>query len=140
MTKTLTQARPVEQSPDRRSRKNPLVRIQVMAPVWSDHFPGRWEDVSGESIRLTMASPVAPGSVISVRTRSLLIRGRVQRCQNLDQKYTAHAAVEEVSLLGHTSPVFQETTGLVRLLLALESFDGRPAANTPDFDRTFLID
>jgi hypothetical protein len=128
MTKTSAQAKIGKDSPDRRSQKNPKVRIQVMSPVWPEYFQGRWENVSEDCIRLTMPSPVAPGSVISVRTRSLLIRGRVQSCQNLNQLYLADAAVDQVSLLGHAEPVSQHTAGLVRLLLALESLDKQPSA------------
>jgi hypothetical protein len=116
-----------EHSPADQPQKSPPVRIQVMAPVWSDCFPGRWEDVSEGSIRLSVAKPVPPGSVVAVRTRSLLIRGRIQRCHNLNQGHLAEASVIEVSPLGHTSSVSRETAGLVRLLLALNKLRGDKA-------------
>jgi hypothetical protein len=104
-----------------RSRQDLLVRIQVMAPVWSDHFPGRWEDVSEDGIRLGMPEPVAPGSVIAVRTRSLVIWARVQRCHNLGRDgYSAEAAVIRVYAQREASAVSRQTAGLVRLWLALE--------------------
>ena len=128
MTKTCMDAahtsgrRPLaEQSPDRPLRKDPPVRIQVTAPVRSDHFPGRWEDVTEGCIRLRVAAPVTPGSAIAVRTRSLLIRGRIQRCHDdLNRKYLADVAVVDVCLRGRTAPLSKETAGLVRLLMALE--------------------
>lgn len=117
----------VEPSLDGRLQKSPPVRIQMMAPEWSDCFPGRWEDVSDGKIRLSAANPVPAGSVVSVRTRSLLIRGRVQRCQDLNQEYVAEASVMEVSPLGHSSSVSRETAGLVRLLLAVNKLHGTKA-------------
>src|SRR5579863_3159287 len=98
-----------------------LVRIQVMAPVWSDYFPGRWEDVSEDGIRLTMAAPVAPGSLIAVHTRSLVMWARVQRCHDRHREgYDADASVIGVYPHRKTSPVSRETAGLVRLWVALE--------------------
>jgi hypothetical protein len=107
-----------------RDEQSPPVRIQMIAPEWSDCFPGRWEDVSDGKIRLSAAKPVPAGSVVSIRTRSLLIRGRIQRCEHLNQEYLADASVVEVSPLGHTSPVSRETAGLVRLLLAVNRLRG----------------
>jgi hypothetical protein len=104
-----------------RSRQDLLVRIQVMAPVWSDHFPGRWEDVAEDSIRLRMPQPVTPGSVMAVHTRSLVIWARVQRCQDFNREgYTADAAVIGVYPHRQASNVSRQTAGLVRLWVALE--------------------
>jgi len=102
-----------------------LVRIQVMAPVWSDHFPGRWEDVSEDGIRLTTPEPVAPGSVIAVHTRSLVMWARVQRCHDLHREgYAADASVIGVYPHRETLTVSRETAGLVRLWVALEKLRG----------------
>ena len=104
-----------------RPRQHLLVRIQVMAPVWSDHFPGRWEDVSEDGIRLAVPQTVAPGSVIAVHTRSLVIWARVQHCHDLHRDYyAADATVIGVYPHRQASPVSQQTAGLVRLWLALE--------------------
>lgn len=109
-----------------RPRQHLLVRIQVMAPVWSDHFPGRWEEVSEDGLRLAMPLPVAPGSVIAVRTRSLVIWARVQHCRNLNHnRYTADATVIRVYPYREVSPVSQQNAGLVRLWLALEKLHGK---------------
>jgi len=107
-----------------RDEQSPPVRIQLIAPEWSDSFPGRWEDAADGKIRVSAAKPVPAGSLVSVRTRSLLIRGRVQRCENLNQEYLADASVTEVSPLGHSSSVSRETAGLVRLLLAVNKLSG----------------
>ena len=108
-----------------------LVRIQVMAPVWSDHFPGRWEDVSEDGIRLALPEPVAPGSVIAVHTRSLVMWVRVQRCRDLHREgYAADAAVIGVYPRRETLTVSRETAGLVRLWVALEKLCGEETKAT----------